>query len=134
MPDTTWAMQQTACVCSGALHWHVRRHAKRSDSGLSMFSQLHVFVLQAEREMLQRSSFEAARRNSMSSDVGMGGGSGLGRQDSYSGAPCGLGGGLGFNRCLKTATNLSDACVALLYACMPMHAGRLNIAEVGSVS
>lgn len=132
MPDTTWSMQLAACVCALA-HWHVRRHAKRSNSGLSMFSQLHVFVLQAEREMLQRSSFEAARRNSMSSDVGMGGGSELGRQDSYLGAPCGLGGGLGFNWCLKTATNLSDACVALLYACMPMHAGRLNITEVGSV-
>ena len=98
-----------------------------------MFSQLHVFVLQAEREMLQRSSFEAARRNSMSSDVGMGGGSELGRQDSYLGAPCALGGGLGFHWCLKTATNLSDAYVALFYACMPMHAGRLNIAEIGSV-
>ncbi|CAL8468341.1 g7881 [Coccomyxa elongata] len=34
---------------------------------------------QAEREMLQRTSFEAARRNSMSSDVGL---SDIGRQDS----------------------------------------------------
>lgn len=37
-------------------------------------------VAQAEREMLQRTSFEAARRNSMSSDVGL---SDIGRQDSY---------------------------------------------------
>ncbi|BDA43708.1 probable zinc finger CCCH domain-containing protein 2 at N-terminal half [Coccomyxa sp. Obi] len=43
---------------------------------------------QAEREMLQRTSFEAARRNSMSSDVGL---SDFGRQDSYLSAQ---GGGL----------------------------------------
>ncbi len=75
--------------CSGSIiSWWGALKTGHSGSWLRMKMIEGRCGWQAEREMLQRSSFEALRRNSMSSDAGMG--SDLGRQDSYlshSGAP-----------------------------------------------